>query len=66
LVSVLDHQGYKEAESNELLATFFAIFYVDNAYLASWDAEFLQRALDIFVGIFARWGFKLILQSRRQ
>jgi hypothetical protein len=33
------------------MATFFAIFYVDDAYLASRDPEFLQRALDVIVGL---------------
>ena len=58
MVSVLDHQGYKEAESNELLATFFAIFYVNDAYFASRDAEFFQRVLDIVVGLFAWVGLQ--------
>ena len=43
---------YEEAELEELLSTFFAIFYVDDAYLASRDAGFLQHALDILVGLF--------------
>ena len=33
---------------------FFAIFYVDDAYLTSRDAEFLQRALDIAGGVRSR------------
>jgi hypothetical protein len=32
---------YKESKLVALTATFFAIFYIDNAYLASWDAGFL-------------------------
>jgi hypothetical protein len=40
-------------EINHLMATFFATFYVDDAYLASCDPEFLQRVLDILVNIFA-------------
>jgi hypothetical protein len=35
---------YEVWELDELMSTFFAIFYVDYAYLASRDAEFLQRA----------------------
>jgi hypothetical protein len=35
------------------MATFFAIFYIDDAYLASWDLEFFQGALDILVGLFS-------------
>ena len=46
----------------ELMATFFAIFYVDNAYLAPRDAEFLQRALDIIIGLLERVG----LQTNRK
>ncbi len=49
---------YKEAELAELLATFFAIFYVDDAYLALRDAGFLQHALDILVGRFERVGLQ--------
>ena len=40
------------------MLTFFAIFYVDNAYLASRDAEFLQRTLDLLVSLFARVGLE--------
>ena len=34
----------------------FAIFYVDDGYIASIDAEFLQEALDILVETFTRVG----------
>jgi hypothetical protein len=34
----------------------FAIFYVDNGYIASRDAEFLQEALNILVKTFKRVG----------
>jgi hypothetical protein len=34
------------------------IFYIDDAYLASRDPEFLQRALDILVNLFPRVGLK--------
>jgi hypothetical protein len=37
---------------------FFAIFYVHDTYLASRDAEFLQCALDILVGLFERVGLE--------
>jgi hypothetical protein len=46
--------NYEDAELDELIATIFAIFYVDDAYLASQDPEFLQRALVILVDLFAR------------
>ena len=41
-----------------LMATFFAIFYVDDAYLASRDPDFLQRALDVLVDLFAQVGLE--------
>jgi hypothetical protein len=49
---------YDEEQAAELMATFFAIFYVDNAYLASRDAGFLQHALTLLVDLFARVGLQ--------
>jgi hypothetical protein len=49
---------YKVWELDNLMSTFFAIFYVDNMYLASRDAEFLQCALDILVSLFERVGLE--------
>ena len=46
---------YEVCELDDLVSTFFAIFYV-KAYLASRDTEFLQRALDILVSLFERVG----------
>jgi hypothetical protein len=43
---------YDEKAFAECIATFFAIFFVDGAYLASWDAEFLQYALTHLVHLF--------------
>ncbi len=40
---------YEEWELAKLMSTFFAIFYVNNAYLASRDTYFLQRTLDLLV-----------------
>jgi hypothetical protein len=48
----------EEAVITELMAAFFAIFYVDDAYLASRDPEFLQRVLDILVDLFAHVGLE--------
>ncbi len=49
----LEEDGdYKEGKLAAVTATFFAIFYVDNAYLASWDAGFLQHALTLLVNLF--------------
>jgi hypothetical protein len=49
---------YDEKEFAEFIATFFAIFYVDDAYLASWDAEFLQYALTHLVHLLERIGLQ--------
>jgi hypothetical protein len=43
---------------NHLMATFFAIFYVDDAYLASRDPDFLQRALNVILGLLACIGLE--------
>jgi hypothetical protein len=48
----------EEEVITELMAAFFAIFYVDNAYLALQDPEFLQQVLDILIKLFARVGLK--------
>jgi hypothetical protein len=42
---------------------FFAVFYVDDAYLASRDPVFLQRAIDLIVELFARVGLKTNVQK---
>ena len=54
---------HNEAETAQLMASFFAVFYVDDAYLASRDPEFLQRALDILVDLFARVGLETNVQK---
>ena len=41
-----------EEEIDGLMATLFAIFYVDDAYIASRDPTFLQRAIDGLVSAF--------------
>jgi hypothetical protein len=51
-------RDYKEEEVGEYMATFFAIFYVDDAFLASWDAGFLQHALTLLVNLFKRVGLQ--------
>jgi hypothetical protein len=48
----------EEAVITELMAAFLGTFYVDDAYLATQDPEFLQQALDILVDLFARVGLK--------
>ena len=41
-----------EEEREAMLRELFAIFYVDDRYIASRDPDFLQRALDMLVEIF--------------
>ncbi len=48
----------EEEEVDHLMATFFAIFCIDNTYLASSNPEFLQPALDILVSLFTRVGLE--------
>jgi hypothetical protein len=48
---------------DHLMATFFAIFYVNDAYLASCDPEFLQRALNVIVGLFSHIGLETNAQK---
>ena len=48
----------EEEELDELMETLFVIFYVDDAYIASWDPVFLQRAIDGLVTAFERVGME--------
>ena len=50
--------NYKVWELDDFMLTFFAIFYLDNVYLASRDAEILQRVMDILVSLFERVGLE--------
>ena len=50
-----DESELEEEAIKLLMAIFFVIFYVDDTYLALRDPEFLQRALDVLVNLFA-WG----------
>jgi hypothetical protein len=47
-----------EEELNRMMAALFAIFYVDDAYVAARDPVFLQCTLDILVNTFARVGLE--------
>jgi hypothetical protein len=49
---------YEVWELDELVSIFFAIFYVDNMYVASRDTEFLQRVLDLLMSLFERVGLE--------
>ena len=52
----LDFGGVGEEEREVMIGELFAIFYVDDGYIASRDPDFLQRALDMLVEIFRRTG----------
>jgi hypothetical protein len=55
----LEEDGdYEEEEVAEYMATFFAIFYVNDAFLASQDAGFLQHALTLLVDLFEWLGLQ--------
>ncbi len=55
----LEEDGdYKEGKLAVLTATFFAIFYVDNAYLASQNTVFLHHALTLLINFFQRVGLQ--------
>ncbi len=43
---------YDDRTVAEFMMTFFAVFYVDDAYLASRDPGFLQHALTLLVNLF--------------
>ena len=53
-----DKSNFEEAELDNLMAAFFAIFYANDAYLTLRDAEFLQCALDIIIELFAWVGLQ--------
>jgi hypothetical protein len=46
-----------EGHLAKLIQGLFAVFYVDDSYIASCNAEFLQEALDILVEMFKHVGF---------
>jgi hypothetical protein len=48
----------EEGELDGMMDALFAIFYVDDAYLASRDPVFLQQALDVLVDTFTRVGLE--------
>ena len=47
-----------EGELDDMMAALFAIFYVDDTYVAVRDPVFLQHALDVLVDTFARVGLE--------
>ena len=48
----------EEDKAKQLMASFLAIFYVDDAYLASRDPDLLQKAMNIIVDLFERVGLE--------
>jgi hypothetical protein len=58
-VWLLEEDGdCKEGKLAALTSTFFAFFYVDNTYLASRDAGFLQYVLILLVDLFQQVGLQ--------
>jgi hypothetical protein len=58
-VRLLEEDGdYKEGKLAALTSTFFAIFHLDNVYLASWDAGFQQHALTLLIEFFKPVGLQ--------
>jgi hypothetical protein len=55
---IREESELEEAVILKFMADFLAIFYIDDAYLASQNPEFLQRALDILVNLFALVGLE--------
>ena len=55
----LDFGDAGEEEKETLLGELFAIFYVDDGYIALRDPDFLQKALDMLVKIFQRTGLEI-------
>jgi hypothetical protein len=53
-----DKSGLEGEELDKMMDTLFAIFYVDDAYIAAWDPVFLQRAIDSLVSTFERVGLE--------
>ena len=58
MVQLRQDGDYNDGMIAEFMATFFAVFYVDNAYLASRDAGFLQHALNLLVDLFEQVGLQ--------
>ena len=53
-----DEYTMPEVEIDEVVQLFAALFYADDGYIASSDAETLQRSVDVLTGLFDRVGLK--------
>lgn len=53
-----DEYTMPEVEIDEVVQLFTALFYADDGYIASSDAETLQRSVDVLTGLFDRVGLK--------
>jgi hypothetical protein len=60
-----EEMGMEGEELDEIMGTLFAIFYVDDAYIASRDPVFLQRAIDGLVRTFERVGLETNTKKRQ-
>ena len=63
---MLDFGDAGEMEKEAMLGELFAIFYVNDGYIALRDPEFLQKALDILVETFEEPVSRPTLRRRRQ
>ena len=59
----LDFGDMGEEEREAMLWELFAIFYVDDRYIASRDPDFLQRAFNMLVAIFQRTGLETNIKN---
>ncbi len=53
-----EESGLEGEELSEMMDTLFAIFYLDNVYIAAWDPVCLQRAVDGLVSTFEHVGLE--------
>jgi hypothetical protein len=54
-----EDKDHEEEEVADYMATFFAIFYVNDAFLTSRDVGFLQHSLTLLVNLFERVGLQV-------
>ena len=58
MLQLWQDEDHDDGMVEEFMATFFAVFYVDDAYLASRDPGILQHALNLLVDLFERVGLQ--------
>jgi hypothetical protein len=60
-----DKSVLEGGELDKMMDALFAIFYVDDAYIATQDPVFLQRAIDGLVSTFERVGLKTNIRKTK-